>query len=54
MIFISDHKCHLNIINCFLTFAIKIQMQNLDCQTENQTFGFLCPETNTFYAFETE
>lgn len=29
-------------------------MQNIDSQPEKQTFGFLCPETNTFYAFETE
>jgi len=29
-------------------------MQNLTPQTEQQTFGFLCQETNTFYAFESE
>ncbi len=29
-------------------------MSNLSFQTEEKTFGFLCPETNIFYAFESK
>ena len=29
-------------------------MQPEGQETQNQTFGFLCPETNTFYAFDSQ